>query len=323
LQRLGHDVVLLDPARELEPAVPHPLLWKVHFRTGYRLLQPAVRRIIADKLGKAGEFDVAWVNGGPYLGRAAAEMLKRNCQRLVLYNNDDPTGGRDGRHWDSLLQALPAYDLCAVMRPFNVGEFEARGARRVIRVWMSYDEVAHRPFEALEDVPAPFRSSVAFVGTWMRGENRDEFLLRLLEQGIPLALWGGRWEKSRHWGRLSECWRGPALSGREYVAALQGAALCLGMLSKGNRDQHTQRSLEVPYAGGLLCAERTAEHCELYREGEEAVFWSDADECATICRRLLENEGERERIRANGMRRVRALGAGNEDVCRHILDAVA
>jgi len=91
------------------------------------------------------------------------------------------------------------------------------------------------------------------------------------------------------------------------------------MLSKGNRDLHTTRSLEIPYAGGLLCAQRTVEHQGLYLEGVEAVFWSDAKECVKVCKDLLTN-GKIDQLRMAGMQRVRELKAGNEDVCRAILE---
>jgi hypothetical protein len=103
------------------------------------------------------------------------------------------------------------------------------------------------------------------------------------------------------------------------VAALQGAKIALGFLSHGNRDLHTRRSVEIPYAGGLLCAERTTEHLAMYEEGIEAVFWSDVNECAAICHKLLVDDVLRERIRQQGMTRVRADGYGNESVCREIL----
>ena len=44
----------------------------------------------------------------------------------------------------------------------------------------------------------------------------------------------------------------------------QKPPLCLGLLSKGNRDLQTTRSLENPYAGGPLCAQRTSERLALY-----------------------------------------------------------
>jgi spore maturation protein CgeB len=144
----------------------------------------------------------------------------------------------------------------------------------------------------------------------------------LIERGVPVTIWGNRWEKSPHFNLLKKNWKGTALHGRDYVAAIQGSKICLGMLSKGNRDMHTTRSLEVPFAGGLLCAERTAEHQQLYTENVEAVFWKDADECADVCLRLLKEDAAREEIRKRGMLKVLSLQMGNEQVCRQILESL-
>ncbi|HTE33824.1 MAG TPA: glycosyltransferase, partial [Chryseolinea sp.] len=71
--------------------------------------------------------------------------------------------------------------------------------------------------------------------------------------------------------------------------------------------------------GGLFCGERTSEHTYLYKENEEAVFWSDAAECAKACLDLLKNNARREAITVAGMRKVRDLQLGNEDICKKIL----
>jgi hypothetical protein len=266
--------------------------------------------------------DLVWVNSGELFGPGCLKVLKGLSCPIFLYNNDDPTGGRDGRRFDSLLKALPYYDVCAVMREVNVSEFKALGANKVLRVFMSYDEVAHQPFAHFSDIPPAFRSEVVFIGTWMRYEKRDEFILGLIREGIPVSIWGDRWDKSAHFAKLKSHWRGPALTGRDYVAALQGAKICLGLLSRGNRDMHTIRSLETPFSGGLLCAERTIEHQKFYAEGVEAVFWSDVSECAQICKELLANDDRRNAIRLAGMQRVRSLKVGNEDVCTYLLNSI-
>lgn len=323
LKRLGHEVIVADPYAALATHQQGRLLSAFHYRTGYRLLQGAARAWVAGLLRQhAGWPQLVWVNGGELFGLGAANKLRHFGAPMPLYNNDDPTGGRDGRRFDSLLAALPAYDLCAVVREPNIDEFRAQRARAVHRVWMSYDEVMHAPYQDISEIPQDFRSEVAFIGTWMRGENRDGFLLDLLKRGIPISIWGQRWEKSPLWAQLKACYRGGNLSGRDYVAAMQGAKVCLGMLSKGNRDLHTTRTMEIPYAGGVLCAERTSEHLKLYKEGIEAVFWRDVDECAKQCRRLLDDEPWRESVRRAGMERVRASRLGHEDICRTLIDAV-
>jgi len=252
-------------------------------------------------------------------------QLQRQCRRLmpaVRGNEDDHNGHGGGRRFDSLLRAASLYDLCVVMRDVNVAECYVRGARKALKVWRSYDEVAHCPDLAPKPVSAKFCADVSFIGTWMRHEARDQFLLSLRDRGLDVAVWGDRWHKSSLWHRLQPLWRGTGLAGSDYVSAIQGSKICLGLLSKGNRDLHTTRSLEIPYAGGLFCAERTSEHLSLYVENREAVFWSDVNECGEKCLELLADSGKRSRIRAAGMRRVRQNGVGNEDICRQVLGEV-
>lgn len=319
LTRLGHSVTIHNPFDAITGLLGLAALGPIHYRTGYRLLQHQVEQWLMVVLSSIQPPDVIWVDGGELLGRRCVALLKKVGCPVVLYNVDDPTGKRDGRRFDSLLQAIPLYDLVAVVRRETEQECRALQPKQVIRVLRSYDEVEHQPFAKTEDIPNIFRSEVVFVGTWMRYEKRDEFLLELLARGIPLSIWGDRWTKSPHWQQLQAAYRGGALAGREYVAAIQGSKICLGLLSKGNRDLHTQRSLEVPFAGGLLCAERTVEHQEIYQEGVDAVFWSDAAECATICHQLLADDAHRTRIRLAGMHKVRTLGVGNEAICQRIL----
>jgi hypothetical protein len=161
---------------------------------------------------------------------------------------------------------------------------------------------------------------VLFVGTCFRGEHRDTFLAALLDRGVPLNLFGNQWERSPNWAKLKRAWSGPGTtSDEQYRSVIQGAAICLCLLSSGNRDLHTTRSLEIPSMGALLCAPRTADHQELYEDGEEAVFWDNADECAEACFRLLKNPREREQIASAGLRRALKNNLYNEPFAATVL----
>ena len=319
LIRIGHQVQILDPRFLMDHSLRNNIFGTLNWATGYYFLQRSICNSLRAHIKKLGKIDIVWVNGGELFGPEALGVLKSLDVPIILYNNDDPTGGRDGNRFNSLIKSIPLYDHCAVMRDINVEEYKRLKANSVQRVWMSYDEVNHRPYENINLIPPSMRSEISFIGTWMRHEKRDEFLLKLIAYGLPISIWGARWDKSPHWQQLKEYYRGPSLGGRDYVAAIQGSKICIGMLSKGNRDLHTRRSLEVPYAGGLLLAERTIEHQYLYQEDTEAVFWTDAKECADKCRYLLAHDSEREEIRLSGMIRVRKNNVGNEDICRQII----
>jgi hypothetical protein len=263
-----------------------------------------------------------WINSGELFGADCLKYLQSLKVPVVLYNNDDPTGKRDGRRFRMVKEALSYYHLCAVRIEKPLEEFQALGCKSILQIFMSYDEKYHAPFPTRKEIPRQFISEVVFIGTWIRKDKRDFFLLKLIEAGIPLAIWGNRWQKSPLWSNLKSSYRGKALGGKDYVAAIQGAKVCLGLLSKSNRDLHTRRSVEIPYAGGLLCAERSSLHLELYQENKEAVFWKDAEECIKKCKALLQDAVKREKIRLAGMKRVRSNELGNEKICKQILSKV-
>jgi len=314
LRRLGHSVCVVDPESLLwyQAAVDY---WIRH-GSGIFIGGSARRRVLS-ALGSR-EFDLAFVNGGALVDRALATELKRRCAAVVNYNNDDPFGRRDGGKWRLYLKALPVYDLAIVVRECNVGEARAAGARDVLRVYMSADEVAHSPRPLTEEDRYKWGSSVAFIGTWM--PERGRFLARLIELGVPLAIFGDRWHKAPEWPLLLPHWRGPNLfADDDYAKAVQCAGVCLGLLSKGNRDLSTTRSFEIPHLGGVLCAERTSEHLDLYREDEEAVFWDGPEECAEKCRLLLAGAGFRKRLSEAGRERCVRNQTTNGKILDHIL----
>lgn len=317
LIRLGHKVTVVDPELLVEPRSK----WQaaIDYRTGYRFLQKHLLRSIRRSLLSMGNsFDLIWVNGGELLGPEVLKWLRRSFScPMLLYQNDDPTGRRDGNRFLSLLASLPIYDFIVLVRPETELEALAMGAKRVLRVFMSYDEIQHSASQQTT-APAP-KPVVSFIGTLIPGEPRDAFLLSLHQAGLPISLIGNRWQRSRNWALLQGCYLGPGRYGAAYAQALASASVTIGFLSHQNRDLITQRSMETPACGGLFCAERTSEHQLLYEDGQEAVFWSSTGECIQQCRNLLADSSRNHRIRAAGNKQVHCLGVGNEDICRQIL----
>jgi hypothetical protein len=243
--------------------------------------------------------------------------LKKRFGTIINYNIDDPYGKRDGRRWRQYLRAVPFYDLIVVVRDCNVAEAYSRGARKVLRVPMSADEIAHAPRAIREQDYRKWANDVLFIGTWM--PERGPFMARLVELGVPLSIYGKLWENAPEWHILRKCWRGGDLLGDDYVMAIQCAKVNLGLLSKGNRDLSTTRSFEIPLVGAVFCAERTAEHLKLYREDEEATFWSSPEECASKCMQLLSDEQLRKNLAVNSRKRSLQNNTTNEAVWAEIL----
>src|ERR1700722_9118456 len=307
-RRLGYDVSVIDPF-SFFPRNRLVGLWTWH--TGSRFLEEYVRRHVLARI-PSHSFDLVYVDGGELVGPSLVLELKRRFGTVLNYNIDDPFSRRDGRRWGLYLQCVSLYDLVVVVRDCNVSEAFARGARDVLRVYMSADESAHSPRLLTQEDHRKWASEVLFVGTWM--PERGPFMARLIELGVPLSIYGCRWDKAREWPVLRSSWRGPGLyEDDQYAKALQCAKINLGLLSKGNRDLSTTRSFEIPSLKAVLCAERTSEHIRLYKQDKEAVFWSDPEECARKCTLLLTDSDLRKRLATNGRRRCLQNRTMNQD----------
>jgi hypothetical protein len=316
MRRLGHDVQVMDPWL-FAPAIPGMARWCHH--TGTAVVADIIAGRIARRLADH-HFDLAWVESGEFVSAGLVRTLRAHARRVVNHNHDDPFGLRDGLRFRQYRAAVKEYDLVAVVRECNIAEARAAGARNIIRIYRSADEVAHAPRRLTEADFRRWGSDVAFIGTWM--PERGSFMRDLMERSVPLSIFGNRWQRAPEWNAIRKAWRGPAAdTEEEYARAVQCAKICLGLVSKENRDLHTTRSLEIPALGSLFLAERTGEHMALYREDAEAVFWSDAAECAAKCHALLADEPRIRTIAAAGHARGLANGHYNEKAITQILAA--
>jgi spore maturation protein CgeB len=316
LRRIGHRVDHLDLRQYLpRTAWVDRLTWTL----GGNFFSPLIARRLATRL-RSCFYDLCYVDVGEWVTPSVIALLRRHAPKIINYNIDDPLGQRDGAHSRVYRQSLRYYDLCVVMRPQNVEEATRLGAARVICLPRAADEISHAPRQLTARDREYWGSAVLFIGTWF--PERGPFLLELAKKGVPLTIRGSHWTKSPEWSKLRAFWKGGALQGEDYAKAIQCAKVNLGLLSKGNRDLHTTRSLEIPALGSLLCAERTSEHVAMYTEGSEALFWSDAKECVEACKYALANDKARVSIAAAGRSRLIANGHYNENLMRRVVGAV-
>jgi len=312
-ERLGHFVHHID----LRALLPESnWIDRITWHVGGDRLSAWVERRLRKELA-ARLFDLCHVDGGELVTPATIQLLRTFAGKIVNYNIDDPLGPRDGSRWRAYRQSVPHYDLCVVVRSVNATQARMLGAKDVLRVHMAADEIVHAPRQLTAQDHREWDSEVSFIGAWF--PERGPFLYELVKRSIPLTIRGNRWMRAAEWPSLKDHWKGPAIYGEGYAKAIQCAKVNLGLLSKANRDFHTTRSLEVPALGGLLCAERTAEHLSMYEEGKEALFWEDAAECALQCEFALSNPDASAAIAAAGRKRIHVNGDFNEPIMESII----
>lgn len=315
MRRLGYDVVIVNPYRVLNSS-RFLRTWAWH--TGALGLNQIIFEFIKLQTTALGRFDVAFVECGDLIGSSSVHYLKTLAERVLLFCRDNPFLPRDGMRWRTWLKALSLYDLFVTTRESTKVAAVSYGAREVLRVQFFADELLHQPRAAQPSDLERFGSPVSFVGTWF--PERGAFMQTLLDRGVPLKIIGARWHKAENYRHLKPYLVDGYLSPEDYAGALASAEISIAMLSKGNADVSTSRSIEIPSMGGLLCAERTDEHLGLYKEGVEAIFWSSAEECAELCLLLLRQPERLERIRRAGRRRALSNNHWTEPTMKLIVE---
>ena len=148
-----------------------------------------------------------------------------------------------------------------------------------------------------------FASDVAFIGTGYDAD-RAAVLIKVAAH-YDVKVWGPGWEQWR--GSLS--WSGRSVEGRDFAAVCSSAGVTLGInpsRATGGTAYTSDRTWMVMLAGGFYLAQRTPGVAAMLKEGEHCGFYDDSDSCIEQCGRYLAARGEREAIRIEGERFVRA-----------------
>lgn len=247
---------------------------------------------------------------------ATLKGLRKLGIQTISYNNDDPFApqahGQVPWHhhwlWFWYLRCLPEFSQNFFYRKVNCQEALQQGAIHAKVLMPYFLPWQDRPVDLTTADRKRFESEVTFVGHF-EPDGREHGIRALVEAGLRVKIWGGEYWTRRILGDLYESLQPirPAV-GDEYARALCGAKICLAFLSKLNRDTYTRRCFEIPACGRLMLAERTDDLQRLFREDEEACFFSSNQELVSKVRWLLANPDIRERIAAAGLRRVWADG---------------
>ena len=276
---------------------------------------PAVHRLNKDllELAEKSRPDAIFIWRGTHIMASTLRAIKaRTGAVLASYNHDDTFAAKahgqvPWHHhffWNLFINSIPEYDIHFVVRQVNISEFLKKGAREVHILKQFFCPELHYPVVLSEPDRSRYECDVVFVGHY-EPDGRVQCLRKLVEAGLNVKLFGGiYWTRkvlgdlADHFGEIRSAY------GSEYVKALCGARMCLCFMSKLNRDTYTTRCFEIPACGRLLLSERTDDLQLMFREIEEAVFFSSPEELVEKALWLKRRPEEIERIAAAGMRRV-------------------
>jgi spore maturation protein CgeB len=264
------------------------------------------------------DFDALWVEQGLVLRPETLACAKRLQPELELihFSEDDLFLRHNQSRW--LRQGLSVYDLVVTTKRRNADpeELPTLGAVQVHYEPKTFDPAFHRPLALSDADRERFGCDVGFIGTFESARARA--CLALAEAGIEVRVFGNGWQRFRRTHPKLRVERRP-LSGLDYIKGLCASRIQLGFLRQRNRDEHSDRSVEVPACGVFLLAERTQEHLELFAEGREASYFTDPQDLIGKTIHYLTAERERERIAAAGRRRCLESDYSHHGACARIL----
>jgi spore maturation protein CgeB len=321
IERAGQQAVPLDT----QSLFTGGLIGKAKYWLGTKLgVGPIVRKFNRDvlRMARAHKPDVMWGDKLLFILPKTLDALRVMGIVTVNYSIDNPFGPRQDLGWELYLKCIPHYDLHVVQRDQNVVDYKARGARGVLKIQTAYEPTLQ--FPPSEDWSDKDRDrEVSFIGTPY--DERPEFLLRLKREfNVPVTVSGARWMWERRMSAeaMQEIFTGDEIYLREYREAIWRSKINLSFLTHSNLDEFAHKSFEIAGCGAFLLVERSPGHLERFREDEEAVFFSSAEECAAKIRRYLPDEAARTRIAAAGYRRAVASGYSNDGQVGKILERV-
>lgn len=299
LCRLGHDVECIDKGECFHPFRVGRLRRAISMLLGRGSLYDRSHELVLRALGDS-TFDIVWVDKSDWLQERTVQLLKGRSRLLVQHTTDSmwPVQVKLRLARTLMRKTVALYDLI-----FTTNDRDLRRLRRfpgMRKTEMGYDDERFTGTAAYNQA-----GPVTFVGHYE--PNTERYLLSAATAGVPLRVNGEGWSSSRLRSQ-SGVTVGPALWNRDYVSALERSAICLGFLSRWNRNEITVRSFEIPAAGAVLFAPRTNAHLESFREGSEALYFNDKEEFAEKLRVHHEMRNLLPQIAKAGSRRCRTSG---------------
>lgn len=264
---------------------------------GVWLLNKRIQKVISKR-----KYDVVLIDNKPYLSAYTLKFIKKlhPYTRIANLLTDDPFG-KFSRSWPLLKRTASLYDLFFVQRQVNTKELKNQGAKRVEICYRSFDPAYNRPMELVGVDEKEYHVPIGFVGTY---ENvRASYVAYLIQNNVPVWVRGNDWPAGEYWDIIKPFYKGPSVFEEEYIKAINGMDIALHFLRHGNRDEQDSRTFEIPASKIFMIAERSDVHEQLFKENEEAVFFSTKEELLEKVKYYIAAHGERRKIAENGYRR--------------------
>ena len=275
LQRLGHEVTQLGPARPYGRGRLVDRAAELASQALPRLDQRAQGRIVRAALDADCEIVI---NLDACLMPSVVARLKSSGARVAFWFPDAVV------HLGRQLMLLAPYDAIFFKEPFVTDRLRAMLGLPVYYLPQACNPRWHRPV-----TPAGTEPCLVIAGNMY--PSRVRLLDRLIAKGIPLKLYGGgfpRWigetaAQAVHTGRI--------VTREDKARVFRSAAGVLNTMHLGEVNGVNVRLFEAAGCGAAVLTEFRPTVPELFAVGEEVLAFHDFDDLVEQATRLLDERG--------------------------------
>lgn len=214
----------------------------------------------------------------------------------------------DRYHTSKVLNdAITMYDVVVTPKSTEVMKYRKHGCSSVLQIQYAFDPAIHRPVVLSDADRMRYGASFTFVGRMER--QRALWLNEIAKEDYWLKVWGTNWQKLPSKMKLRNYCMFQGVYTEDMAKVFGASDVALGFLTHLSDEQHTARTFEIPACRGFLLTERTEEQKALFKEGEEADFFSNTEELLEKVAFYHANPAKREFIRRKGYEKVLKLDA--------------
>jgi spore maturation protein CgeB len=146
-----------------------------------------------------------------------------------------------------------------------------------------------------------YSSDVTFVGNW--DPKREQYLSAVARAGFDVAIWGANyWVTRCRDPFVRKAWRGSVLCGEEVSKAIKASKVSVNVLRRQNAGAVNMRTFEVPWVGGFMLHEASAELGNFFPEGRACDVFDSPETLVAQTRYYLEHPRKRKALAEEGAR---------------------
>lgn len=270
LKELGIDTHLFEAQNKFSAYYSSSILNKIIFRLGISGFYKKMNRELMDYVDQLRP-DVIWVFKGMEVLPEALQYFKEKNIFLVNYNPDNPFifSGR-GSGNPNVTNSLSLYNLHLT---YNL-EVQAQFINKLkipAEILPFGFDVSTETFEKCEREPEIIKT--CFLGN--PDKERAAFIQELASS-VPVDVYGTGWGKFITHKNVTLY---PPLYGDDGWQVLRKYRVQLNLMRIHNLDSHNMRTFEIPGIGGIMLAPATKEHLSYFKNGVEAFFFQNAQDC--------------------------------------------